>query len=124
VLTGPGPGLAADTVAGVWRVSDSLADADGEADGSVPAVFVWAALDCASYWAHRALGGEVFSALLAQLTAAVTGEVRVGGEYVVVARAEQVDGRKLWGSTAVYHPDGTLVGHSRALWIRLADDPG
>nr|MDT0665595.1 hypothetical protein [Micromonospora sp. DSM 115978] len=117
ILPGAHPSLPPGTVAATWRVDESLADPDG----SVPAACVWAALDCASYWAHRAQSDEVFAALLAQLAVTLTGKVTVGGEYVVVAQADEAASRRLWGRTALYHPDGTLVGQSRALWIRVAE---
>jgi hypothetical protein len=99
------------TVAAGWRVPVTIADPDG----TVPDAAIWAALDCPTGWAHFGPGDR---ALLGRLTVRVLGQVLPGGTYSVVARASGTEGRKLYGDSAVYETDGTLVAAARAVWIR------
>lgn len=109
----PGPVPGTDLFAAGWRVPMTVTDADG----AVPDAIVWAALDCATGWAHFRPGE---SALLGRLTAQVTRRVYPGGTYSVVARATGAEGRKLFGESAVYEVDGTLVASAGAVWITPA----
>ncbi|GII90114.1 PaaI family thioesterase [Sinosporangium siamense] len=93
-----------------WRVPFTVSDEGG----SVPTPIVWAALDCVTGWAHLQPGE---SALLGRLTAQVHRRVFPGGTYSVVARATGREGRKMYGESAVYEVDGTLVAAARATWI-------
>ncbi|GGT00075.1 hypothetical protein GCM10010156_67710 [Planobispora rosea] len=106
----PGPVEGKDLVAAGWRVPMTVTDQDGV----VPDAVVWAALDCATGWAHFAPGEF---ALLGRLTARVHRRVYPGGIYSVVARATGREGRKLFGESAVYEVDGTLVAAAKATWI-------
>ncbi|GAA5046037.1 hypothetical protein HNP84_002502 [Thermocatellispora tengchongensis] len=106
----PGPVEGTDLHAAGWRVPITVTDADGH----VPAPIVWAALDCVSGWAGFRPGE---SALLGRLTAQVHRRVYPGGTYSVVGRAAGRVGRKLFGESAIYETDGTLVAVSRAVWI-------
>ncbi|MEU6743583.1 PaaI family thioesterase [Streptosporangium sandarakinum] len=109
------PGPVGDTglVAAGWRVPMTVTDTDGV----VPDAIVWAALDCATGWAHFKPGEF---ALLGRLTARVHRRVYPGGTYSVVARATGREGRKLFGESAVYEVDGTLVAAAKATWIAPA----
>ncbi|GAA2851803.1 hypothetical protein GCM10010517_09450 [Streptosporangium fragile] len=109
----PGPVPGTDLVAAGWRVPFTVTDTDGV----VPDAIVWAALDCATGWAHFGPGE---SALLGRLTARVHRRVYPGGTYSVVARATGREGRKLFGESAVYEVDGTLVAAAKAVWITPA----
>jgi hypothetical protein len=92
----------------------------GRADGSVPDEIVWAALDCPSGWVHIRSG---MLALLGRMAAHVSGDVRVGGEYAVVAGATGVDGRKHHSVSALYDDHGTLLAFARATWVQLDQAP-
>ncbi|MFC4059711.1 hypothetical protein ACFOWE_15510, partial [Planomonospora corallina] len=48
------------------------------------------------------------------------GPVHPGGAYSVVARATGREGRKLFGRSAIYEVDGTLVATAKATWITRA----
>ncbi|SNR90041.1 hypothetical protein SAMN05216276_100198 [Streptosporangium subroseum] len=106
----PGRVSGTDLVAAGWRVPMTVA----EEDGVVSDAIIWAALDCATGWAHFQPGE---SALLGRLTARIHRRVYPGGTYSVVARATGREGRKLFGESAVYEVDGTLVASARAVWI-------
>ncbi|GAA2651342.1 hypothetical protein [Nonomuraea recticatena] len=106
----PGPVEGADVVAAGWRVPFTVADADGV----VPASVVGAVLDCVTGWAHFQPGE---SALLGRLTLQVNRRVYPGGTYSVVAKATGREGRKLFGESAIYEVDGTMVAAAKATWI-------
>ncbi|MFI6295581.1 PaaI family thioesterase [Nonomuraea sp. NPDC050790] len=116
-LRAPGDGLrifpgrveGADLVAAGWRVPYNLAGPDG-----VPDAVVGAALDCVTGWAHFAPGE---SALLGRLAVQIHRRVYPDGTYSVVGRATGREGRKLFGESAIYDGDGTLVAAARATWI-------
>ncbi|ACZ85583.1 hotdog fold domain-containing protein [Streptosporangium roseum] len=109
----PGAVSGTDLVAAGWRVPMTVTDEDG----TVPDAIIWAALDCVTGWAHFGPGE---SALLGRLTAQVHRRVYPGGTYSVVARATGREGRKLFGESAVYEVDGTLVAAAKAVWIAPA----
>ncbi|WP_336210495.1 PaaI family thioesterase [Nonomuraea sp. LPB2021202275-12-8] len=105
----PGPVEGKDLVAAGWRVPFAVADEDG-----VPASVVGAALDCVTGWAHFKPGE---SALLGRLALQFHRDVTPGGVYSVVGRATGREGRKLFGESAIYEVDGSLVAAARATWI-------
>jgi hypothetical protein len=105
----PGP-VREGVVAAGWRVPVAVADEDG----TVPDAVLWAALDCPTGWAHFKPGEY---ALLGRLTGQVFGRVHPGGTYSIVARATGREGRKLFGDSAIYEIDGTLIAAARATWI-------
>ncbi|WP_405139305.1 hotdog fold thioesterase [Sphaerisporangium sp. NBC_01403] len=106
----PGPVEGTDVIAAGWRVPMTVTDEDGV----VPDALVWAALDCPTGWAHAGSGGP---GLLGRITAQVFRRVYPNGTYSVVARATGREGRKLFGESAVYETDGTLVAAAKATWI-------
>ncbi|MFI6326462.1 hypothetical protein ACIBG8_53700 [Nonomuraea sp. NPDC050556] len=106
----PGPVEGTDLVAAGWRVPFTVADADG-----VPNAIVGAVLDCITGWAHFGPGE---SALLGRLSLQIHRKVYPGGTYSVVGRATGAEGRKLFGSSALYEVDGTLVASAKATWIK------
>ncbi|WP_169944561.1 hypothetical protein [Microbispora sp. H11081] len=102
-----------ELVAAGWRVPFNVTDEQGV----VPDSIVWAALDCATAWANYRSFPDREPPLLGRLTGQVFRRVYPMGSYSVVARAEGRDGRKLFGTSAVYEVDGTLVAAARATWI-------
>ncbi|GAA4517577.1 MULTISPECIES: PaaI family thioesterase [Nonomuraea] len=106
----PGPVEGSDDlVAAGWRVPFTVADEDG-----VPPAVVGAALDCVTGWAHFRPGE---SALLGRLAVQFHRKVTAGGVYSVVARETGREGRKMFGQSAIYEVDGTLVAAAKATWI-------
>ncbi|NRQ39245.1 hypothetical protein HII36_46610 [Nonomuraea sp. NN258] len=105
----PGPVEGTDLVAAGWRVPFTVAGEDG-----VPAPIVGAVLDCITGWAHFGPGE---SALLGRLAVQIHRKVHPGGQYSVVARPTGRDGRKMYGESAIFELDGTLVAAARATWI-------
>ncbi|GGK88479.1 hypothetical protein Sme01_01640 [Sphaerisporangium melleum] len=109
----PGPVEGTDLVAAGWRVPVTVTDDDGV----VPDAVVWAALDCPSGWANAANAANGGPGLLGRITGQVFRRVYPNGTYSVVARATGREGRKLFGESAVYEVDGTLVAAAKATWI-------
>ncbi|HEX4815484.1 MAG TPA: hypothetical protein VFV66_22300 [Nonomuraea sp.] len=105
----PGPVEGTDLVAAGWRVPFTVTGEEG-----VPTSIVGAVLDCITGWAHFGPGE---SALLGRLALQLHRPVQPGGSYSVVARPTGRDGRKMFGQSAIYELDGTLVAAARATWI-------
>jgi len=101
-----------DSLGVYWSPDASL----GRPDGRVPDPIVWAALDCPSGWVHIRNGNL---ALLGRMAARVTGDVRVGADYAIVAAPTGVDGRKQHSVSALYDDAGALLAFARATWVKL-----
>jgi hypothetical protein len=99
-------------VASPWTPSSLTADGAGRA---LPE-FVWAVLDCPTYFALY-MHGELPMSVLAQITARIDAPVIVGEEYVVMAWPIGADGRKRNAGSAVLSPDGEALAVARALLI-------
>jgi hypothetical protein len=88
--------------------------ADGA--GNVRPEFVWAVLDCPTYFALY-MDGEMPLSVLARLTGKVVAPVRAGAEHVVVAWPIELDGRKHHAGSAVLSSEGETLAVARALLI-------
>jgi hypothetical protein len=99
-------------MAAPWLPHESLAGIDG----TISERFVWAALDCPSYWPIAEAGKIAF---LGTLGGEVVRSVTPGGRYVVVAWARERQGRKLLSGAAVYEETGEAVGVGEATWIMV-----
>jgi hypothetical protein len=88
----------------------------GDAEGFVPPEFVWAALDCPTYFATYASGALPVS-VLARLAGRVDGRVVAGEEHVLLAWPVEADGRKRHAGSALLSADGDVLAVARALWI-------
>jgi hypothetical protein len=82
----------------------------------VPPEFVWAALDCPTYFATYASGALPVS-VLARLAGRVDGRVVADEEHVLVAWPVEADGRKRHAGSALLSADGEVLAVARALWI-------
>jgi hypothetical protein len=100
-------------VASPWRTTADLADEDGY----VRAEFMWAALDCPSYWALT--GAGEFRAVLARLTAQIDARPKAGDILIVGAWPLGSDGRKHRGASAIYDQSGAVLARAEALWIEI-----
>ena len=88
----------------------------GDADGHVLPEFVWAVLDCPTYFALYA-SGALLQSVLARLTARVDLPLVAGEEHVVIAWPIAADGRKRHAGSAVLSADGEVLAVARALLI-------
>lgn len=107
----PGPVEGSDLVAAPWVPDASL----GAPGVPLDRRYVWAALDCPSYFG---LGAETL-AVLGRLTAAIDTLPLVGDQLVVYAWPLGVDGRKLYSASAIADPDGAVLARASAVWIEL-----
>jgi hypothetical protein len=101
-----------ELVASPWTPPAWTADASGQ----VRPEFVWAALDCPTYFASYTTGGLPVS-LLARMAARIDAPVVAGEEHVVIAWPLETDGRKRHAGSAVLSADGRPLAVARALWI-------
>ena len=108
-----------DLVASTWVPPSWTADETGQ----VRPEFVWAVLDCPTYFALYA-GGELPLSVLASLTARLEAPAAAGAEHVVVAWPIARDGRKHHAGSAVLSADGELLAAARALLVQVRDGDG
>lgn len=106
------PGPINGALAAPWTPDSALADAGG----SVQPEIVWAALDCPTFFASTEPGQL---ALLGRMAAELRGPVRASEPHVVVAQPEGTNGRKRFGSSAIYHVGGELLAVAYTTWITI-----
>jgi hypothetical protein len=99
-------------VASPWTPPPWTADAAGH----VLPEFVWAVLDCPTYFALYMEGGLPLS-VLARLTARIDAPVVAGEEQVVIGWPLESDGRKRYAGSAVMSPQGETLAVAHALLI-------
>jgi hypothetical protein len=99
-------------VAAPWTPPSWTADAEG----NVLPEFVWAVLDCPTYFASH-MEEELSTSVLARLTARIDAPILAEEEYVVVAWPIETDGRKRHAGSALLSPDGETLAVASALLI-------
>jgi hypothetical protein len=100
-------------VASPWTPPAWTADADGH----VLPEFIWAVLDCPTYFALY-MDGELPMSVLARLTARIDAPVIAGEEHVVIAWPIEFDGRKHHAGAAVMSADGEPLAVAHGLLIQ------
>ena len=103
-------------VASPWTPPSWTADAAGR----VLREFVWAVLDCPTYFALYT-EGHLPDSVLARLTARIEAPPVAGEEHVVIAWPLDADGRKRQAGSAVLSRDGEILALARALLIEPRD---
>ena len=101
-----------ELVASPWTPPSWTADSSGH----VLPEFVWAVLDCPTYFAAY-MSEEPRMSVLARLTARIDAPVVAGGEHIVIAWPIETDGRKRHAGSAVLSPEGEALAVARALQI-------
>lgn len=109
----PGPVEGRGLVATTFTADSSLADQQDEM--RVATEFVWAVLDCPSFFALR----KSVVALLGRMTARIQRAPRVGEECVVVGFAGEQTGRKHKAGAGLYSAAGELLAVAEHVWIEL-----
>jgi hypothetical protein len=112
IFAGGVPGR--DLVAAPWVPDEGLAAADGKLDGR----FLWAALDCPTYFACVSAFGESMS-LLGRLSGTILQRPSIDTPLVVMAWPVSQEGRKQFANSAVITGSGDLVALGEATWIEL-----
>lgn len=110
VFAGPVEGR--ELVATPWTPPAWSADADGE----VRPEFVWATLDCPSYFAVH-IEGELTQSVLVRQRAELLSPVRAEEEHVVIAWPIAIEGRKRLAGAAVLSATGETVAAAEALLL-------
>jgi hypothetical protein len=85
-------------------------------EGEVRPEFVWATLDCPTYFACH-LEGELTLSMLVRQRAELLAPVRAGEEHVVTAWPIEVEGRKRLAGAAVLSAAGETLAVAEALLI-------
>jgi len=111
-------GVFAGEVEGRRLVATPWTPADWTADdsGNVRPEFVWAALDCPTYFGLY-FDRELPMSFLGRFTARIDRPVAAGDEHVVMAWPIELDGRKHHAGAAVLSSDGTVLAAAHALLI-------
>jgi hypothetical protein len=111
VFAGPVEGR---LVASPWVPSPEF----GDRSGKVRPEFVWAVLDCPTYFA-TCLDGARPKSMLAQLSAELLEPVSAGTGHVVTAWPISREGRKHTAGSAIFTDHGELAAVAEALMIEL-----
>lgn len=108
-------------VASPWTPPPWTADPDGR----VLAEFVWAVLDCPTYFGAY-MDEELGLSVLARFTARVEAPVLVGQEYVLIGWPLGAEGRKRKAGSALLSADGEVLAVADALLVepRVAPPAG
>jgi hypothetical protein len=88
-------------------------------DGLIAPEFLWAVLDCPSYWSLPRCG-EIF-AVLGSFTAAVDRRPKPGEQLVVAGWPLGSEGRKHRAGCAIYDAAGGVLARAESLWIEVTD---
>lgn len=101
-----------DLVATPWTPPEWAAGDGGE----VRPEFVWATLDCPTYFAAH-LEGELTMSMLVRQRTELRGPVTPGAEHVVVAWPIEADGRKRLAASAVLSAGGEALALAEVLLV-------
>jgi hypothetical protein len=107
----PGPVGTSDIVAAPWTPDASLRGVEGMIDRR----YVWAALDCPSYFGLPSAP----PALLGRLTAWIEALPEVGEPLVAIGWPIEVEGRKYFAGSALANREGEVLARAAATWIEL-----
>ena len=106
-----------DMVATTWTPTAATADEEG----LVRPEFIWAALDCPTYFALYSARDPLPVSFLARQTGRIDHEVVAGEEHVVMAWPLELDGRKHNAGIALLSASGDVLAKAHALLIQARD---
>jgi hypothetical protein len=107
-----GPVESRQLVATPWTPPPWSADASGR----VRPEFVWAALDCPTYFAAYA-GEEGALSFLARFAVRIDADIAAGAEHVVIAWPIETDGRKRYAGSALLSAERETLAVASALLV-------
>jgi len=115
----PGPTTSDDwrTLACVWEPSSNLIGADGY----VGSEYIWAALDCPTYFG--VMGDTSRLALLGEFELSIVKNVPGEEELMLWCWPIKSEGRKHFGGAALADKNGTLLAYARGTWVELKQAP-
>ena len=112
VFVGPVEGR--ELVAGAWTPNAAFTDTEG----FVFPRFVWASLDCPSYWAIASAHPDMGRVVTARLSADLRRPVPAGEPLVVIGWPLPKRGTRLFRSgAAIFTPGGQALAVAEATWI-------
>ena len=114
LLIFPGPVEGRRLVAAPW-----LPTADLCRDGVVDARFVWAALDCPSWFGFVSFAEEVPPVLLGRLTLRLKRQPRSEQRCIVVGWTTGREGRRIECGSMLLDEHGDCLAHAKSTWIAL-----
>ena len=107
-----------ELVASPWTPPDWTADDEGR----VLPEFVWAVMDCPTYFAVYPDTSPL--SFLARMAARIDAPVMAGEEHVVISWPLESDGRKRHAGAAVLSAEGDVLAAARGLMIEPREEPG
>jgi hypothetical protein len=107
-----------DLVASTWTPRDAWL----AADGVVRPEFVWAVLDCPTYFAST-LGRPEMLAVLGRLTVELLGPVKAGEPHVVMSWPLESQGRKHPAGCALASAEGEVLAVGRGIHLEVSEVP-
>lgn len=110
----PGPVEGRPIVAAPW-----IPSADLSHDGVVDARFVWAALDCPSWFGFVAFASDAPPVLLGRLTLASNRLPRSGERCVVVGWSTGREGRRIECGSMLLDEQGECLAYAKSTWVAL-----
>jgi hypothetical protein len=111
----PGPVPGRKLVAAPWTPAAWLCDASGV----VRPEYVWAALDCPSWFGHASFVDPVPPILLGRLAVHIERLPTGGQPCVIVGWSLGVEGRRILCASALHDAAGAYLAWSRATWVTL-----
>jgi hypothetical protein len=112
----PGESPHRDVAVAEWTPEQELADEHGHVDER----YLWAALDCPSYFGvcePRPL------ALLARLSTEIRRPVSPGERLTITGWELSREGRKHWAATVIHDQAGEVAALAKALWVEVKEVP-
>lgn len=98
-----------------WQPSKDL----GDEAGNIKPEFVWAALDCPTYFGAYSGRGMVLAVLGRQAVKLLETSLPVNEPYTIQSWLGTTDGRKSTSFGALYREGGECVALCRATWVEL-----
>lgn len=111
----PGPIEGAPVVAAPFKPATDLCDAQG----SLRDEFIWAALDCPSWFGHASFASEVTTILLGRLAVSIRARPRALEPCVVQGWGLGREGRRIQCASALFAKDGSCLAYARSTWVEL-----
>ena len=109
------------TVAATWVPHPSVREdyhtyVDDHPQGRAALAVTWAALDCVGGWAGDLADRPM---VLGRMTAQIETLPLIGAEHVVVGSRLGAQGRRTFTASALYGPDGGLLGRAEHVWVSV-----